>query len=328
MRRPSELIQVRPATESVRSVPSASIRTVSTPPCTRPAPPAAAPARARRRPGRPGRGTSPRRRTPRTRPGPSRRRRRRRRSGYWVNTQRFRLGGLRIGSRARSTIACRRGIDPGHRAGVGLGGDPDPAVDRLRLVQAHRRQVGQLRVGRVLDEVLGQARQLEPDQGMRPAQHHRAIAGLDQRPGLQLRARSRSSRRRDPQAVVDQQVRPAGHHVFGHVRACVPMGSRPGRGERTSPRIHVIAAPWVPATHHPGVWTVRADKFKVRVASARSNLRECRLGGARPPRRIRRRRSEAMHETILQSDRPDAAGPAPPPGRGRAGDASPSRSRR
>ena len=150
-----------------------------------------------------------------------------------------------------------RGIDPAHREGVGLGRDPDPRVDRLGLVQAHRGQVRQLVVGRVLEEEFAQPGQVDPDQRVRPAEDHRAIAGLDQRPRLQLGADGDRLARGDPQAIVDQQVRPAGHQVFGHARACFPIGSRPGRGEMTSPRISRYRSPPFPATHHPRAAGIR-----------------------------------------------------------------------
>ena len=72
--------------------------------------------------------------------------------------------------------------------------------------------MGQLSLGRLLQEELVQPGKLEPDQRMGAAAHDRLVAGLDQRPRQDLRADGDRLPWRDSQAVIDQQIGPARDH--------------------------------------------------------------------------------------------------------------------
>ena len=178
--------------------------------------------------------------------------------GYCVRTQRLLAGGPP--DRVAGPVDGRlpRGIDPAHRAGVGLGRDPDP-----------RRRPSRPRTGPPAAGAPA-GRRSRAGGRTRPARAGRAgPAGAPRggpprdsrpRPAAAPPARRRSeivSPGRDPQAIVDQQVRPAGDQVFGHARACFPIGSRPGRGEMTSPRDSRYRSPPFPATHHPRAAGIR-----------------------------------------------------------------------
>ena len=146
-----------------------------------------------------GRGTSPRRRTPRSRPAPSRRRRRRRRSGTGSGPSASAARRWRIGSRARSTTACRRGSTR--------------RIDRVSLSAAIRiRPSAVLGLGRsptggrwasCASVACSRKNSVSPGSSSRtsgcaPRRIDRLVARLDQRPRLQLRADQDRLARLDP----------------------------------------------------------------------------------------------------------------------------------
>ena len=134
--------------------------------------------------------------------------------GYWVNTHRSVPAAWRIGSRARSTSACRRGS-------IRL-------IERVSLSAAIRIRAATFSAsnsasgGRYeswaslgpLEEELVQPGDLEPQERMPPLVHDRLETGFHERPGNDARAQHDRLAALDPQAIIDQQFGPPrGDHV-------------------------------------------------------------------------------------------------------------------
>ena len=237
LRRPSELIQVRPATESVRSVPSPSIRTSETPVMN---------------------STSPACRRPSVLPGRDRvvavEEHRRGDVSLVVGQRHPGVGGVGGGRDTGSgpIASCwpARGAGPGPgrrspaasgrpRASTGCRSRPRSGSGRRRPRPRGPRPARGGRAGpRSACSRKNSARpgQLEPDERVRPPEDDLAEARLDQRPGLQLRGDQDRLAGLDPQAVVDQQV------AQRATRSSV-IRPPPRSGRRRVRRIHLNPTP-------------------------------------------------------------------------------------
>ena len=192
LRWPSEFTQMRPLTLSVRSVPSASMRSSRR---------AAQPldqrlleqrrARARRGPGRAGRGTSRGARRRRSPAAPSRRRPRPPGVGHSVEHQRFFSVRSRTGRRARATRAIRAGSTPASSRGSYGAWMPSTASRRLGLGHREVVEVVEVEVAGVRVEAARLAGQLDVEAHPGVALEDRALQ-LEQ----QRRRERRSSARR------------------------------------------------------------------------------------------------------------------------------------
>ena len=121
-----------------------------------------------------------------------------------------------LADRVSCAVECclPAGIDPAHRARVALGRDPDPRRDLLGLEERLRRQMSKLGLAGLLEEVLVKPGDLEPQERMPPLLHDRLETRFDERLREHARAEHDRLAALDSQAIIDQQVGPAcGHQV-------------------------------------------------------------------------------------------------------------------